>query len=200
MPNRCECCCWRAARVSGGTGWAGGSRAVRELLAGAGAGDSLPVSVAAGLSNEEMVAAAVPAFATALNVAPPAQVAVEAGPEAVRVLDLHAAALVAVLRSAPPGGTVQVRAADVLDELLGHEDRFWQGSAAQVGLTEGAGGLMARDLRRIVAAGALLGAATRDEAVALLGRVPGVTGSVKGAEWLRALYPPTAADGGWLGT
>ena len=78
------------------------------------------------------MAAAVPAFAAALGVPPPGQVAVEAGPGAVRVLDLHAAALVAVLRSAG-GGPVTVRVADVLDELLGHEERFWQGSADAAG-------------------------------------------------------------------
>ena len=71
----------------------GGESAVRELLAGAGTGDPLPVVVAAGLSNEEIVAAAVPAFAAELKVLPPAQVAVEAGSGPVRVLDLHAAAL-----------------------------------------------------------------------------------------------------------
>ncbi len=188
---------------SAGEWWdrlAAGEPTVRELLAAAGAGDPLPVAVTAGLSNEEIVAAAVPAFAAALKVPPPARVAVEAGSGAVRVLDLHAAALVGVLRSAGGRRGVTVRVTDVLDELLGHEARFWQGSADRLGLTDGAGGLTTGELRRIVAAGALLGAGSQEDAVALLGRVP-VAGSVKLAQWLRDLYPPTdAPDGGWLGS
>ena len=175
-----------------------GEPAVRRLLAAAGAGNPLPVPVAAWVSNEQVVTAAVPAFAAALGVLPPARVQVAAGPGAARVLDLHAAALVAVLRSARSGGAVAVRIADVLDELLGHEARFWQGSAERLGLTGGPGGLMPKDLRRVVAAGALLGADSREEALALLGRA-GVPGSVRVAEWLRDLYPP-GADGGWLGS
>ena len=179
---------------------AAGERAVRELLAAAGTGDPLPVPVSAGLSNDDVVAAAVPAFAAALGVDPPARVRVKAEAGAVRVLDLHAAALVAVLRSPGERAVVPVRIADVLDDLLGHEARFWQGSAARAGLTEGVGGLTAGDLRQVVAAGALLGAGSRAEAVELLGRVPGMEGSVKAAQWLRGLYPPTPGDGGWLGS
>jgi tetratricopeptide (TPR) repeat protein len=174
--------------------------AVRELLAGTGAGDPLPVTVAARMSNEQVVAAAVPTFAAALGVVAPERVTVEAGDGAVRVLDLHAAALVAVLRSAEAGGSpVSVRVTDVLDELLGHEARFWQGTADRLGLTGGTGGLTVRELRHIVVAGALLGAGSREEAVALLDRVP-VSRSVKVAEWLQELYPPVKGlDSGWLG-
>ena len=174
--------------------------AVRELLAAAGTGDPLPVPVTAGLSNEQIVETAVPAFAAALGVPPPERVAVDAGTGAVRVLDLHAAALVAVLRSATSGGPAQVRVADVLDELLGHEARFWQGTAERLGLTSGPGGLTAAQLRRVVVAGALLGSGNQQEAVALLGRA-GVPPSVKVAEWLRDLYPPDGGSaGGWLGS
>jgi tetratricopeptide (TPR) repeat protein len=189
---------------SGGEWWerlAAGEPAVRELLAAAGAGDPLPVPVAEGLSNDEVIDLAVPAFAAALGVAPPARVEVQAGTGSVRVLDLHAAALVAVLRSVSAGRVaVRVQVEDVLDELLGHEARFWQGSAARLGLTDGVAGLTARDLRRVIVAGALLGAASREEAVDLLGRVPGVAGSMKMAEWLRGLYPPTEGEGIWLGS
>ena len=78
--------------------------AVRELLAGAGGDEPLPAAVSGELSNADLVAAAVPVFAAALGVAAPSRVLVEVGPGAVRVLDLHAAALVAVLRSAGAGG------------------------------------------------------------------------------------------------
>jgi tetratricopeptide (TPR) repeat protein len=189
---------------SGGEWWerlAAGEPAVRELLVAAEAGDPLPVPVAEGLSNDEVIAAAVPGFAAALGVAPPARVEVRAGTGSVRVLDLHAVALVAVLRSVSAGRVaVRVQVEDVLDELLGHEARFWQGSAARLGLTDGVAGLTAGDLRRVIAAGTLLGAASREEAVDLLGRVPGVAGSMKMAEWLRGLYPPTEEEGSWLGS
>ncbi len=185
----------------------GGEPAVRELLAGAGGDEPLPVAVSGELSNEELVVAAVPVFADALGVAVPSRVLVEAGPGAVRVLDLHAAALVAVLRSASTGGpvSVSVSVADVLDELLGHEERYWQGTAAQLSLLAGTAGMTVGVLRQIVAAGALLGAASREQAVELLGRVPGAVASDKVAGWLRDLYPPEAGPFGgggaeWLGS
>ena len=175
----------------------GGAQAVRELLAEAGPGEALPVPVAAGLSNDDIVAAAVPAFARALGVAPPGPVRMEAA-GMVPVLDLHAAALVAVLRSSSADAAMPARVAKVLDDLLGQEARFWQGSATRAGLTEGPGGLAVRDLRRVVAAGALLGAATLDEAVAVLDRVRAVSVSVLAANWLWGVYPPAFA-GGWVG-
>jgi tetratricopeptide (TPR) repeat protein len=182
---------------------AAGEPAVRELLAGAGGDEPLPVVVSGELSNAGLVQAAVPMFADALGVAVVVGPgAVEVAPGAVRVLDLHAAALVAVLRSAGGGGPV--RAGEVLEELLGHEERFWQGTAGRAGLLAGAVGMTAGVLRQVVAAGALLGADSQDQAVELLGRVPGAVASVKVACWLRDLYPPEAGptDGGgaeWLG-
>jgi tetratricopeptide (TPR) repeat protein len=178
-----------------------GEPAVRDLLARTSGGDPLPVAVSGDLSNEEIVTAAIPAFADALKVPRPGPVRVTAGRGPVRVLDLHAAALVAVLRESSSGKPVLVRVADVLDELLGHEERFWQGSAARLGLLDGPAGLTPRMLRHIVAAGALLGASSQQEAVQLLGRVPGVTGSLKVASWLRQLYPPAVGQNSeWLGT
>jgi hypothetical protein len=63
----------------------------------------------------------------------------------------------------------------------------------------------AGSLRQIVAAGALLGAASQDEALELLGRVPGAVASGKVARWLRDLYPPEDGASGrgkaeWLGS
>jgi hypothetical protein len=175
--------------------------AVRELLAGAG-GDEPLAAVSAKLSNADQVAAAVPVFAAALGVAEPSRVVAETGPGAVRVLDLHAAALVAVLRSPGSRGTVRVSVPDVLEELLGHEERFWQGTAERLGLLGGAAGMTAGVLRQVVAAGALLGAGSQAQAVELLGRVPGAVASVPAACWLRDLYPPEGEAGGaeWLGS
>lgn len=177
--------------------------AVRELLAGADGDEPLATAVSAELSNEDLLAAAVPVFATAFGTDPPGRVVTDAGPGAVRVLDLHAAALVAVLRAGGAGRLVRVSADDVLDELLGHEQRFWQGSAARAGLLGGPIGMDAGTLRQVVAAGALLGAASQEQVVELLARVPGAVASVSVARWLRDLYPPDsgAANGTeWLGS
>ena len=59
----------------------------------------------------------------------------------------------------------------------------------------------AGSLRQIVAAGALLGAASQEQAVELLGRVPGAVVSESAARWLRDLYPPEDRGGAeWLGS
>jgi hypothetical protein len=116
-----------------------------------------------------------------------------------RVLDLHAAALVAVLAEAS-AGTVRVDIRTVLGELLRHEQHFWYHSARATGLSGGPDGLSALALRQIVAAGCLLGAATEAEAGALPGRVPGLGSSVRVARWLRELYPPAPGEPDWLGS
>jgi len=177
--------------------------AVRNLLAEAGAGEPLPVAVTRELSNDDLFFAAVPVFADALGMPAPSGVTLDVRSRAVRMLDLHAAALVAVLRSAGAEGSVSVTR--VLDELLRHEGRFWQGTAKRLGLLAGATGMTVTTLSYIVAAGALLGAASQSEAVKLLERVPGAVASAKVASWLRSLYPPepTQLLGGkkeWLGT
>ena len=182
----------------------GAEPAVRDLLAGGG-GEALPATVSRKLSNADLVSAAVTVFAAELGVAAPSRVLVQGGSGPIPMLDLHAAALVAVLRSAGAGGPVSVSVGDVLDELLGHEERFWQGTAEQAGLLAGTAGMTVAVLRQIVAAGALLGAASQDQAVGLLSRVPGAVASVKVASWLRDLYPPDEGlfpEGGteWLGT
>jgi tetratricopeptide (TPR) repeat protein len=187
-------------------GLRGGEPAVRDLLAEAGEGEPLPVAVAGELSNTELLQAAVPAFAGALGLPVPPRVLVNVGSGAVRMLDLHAAALVAVLQSAMATGkgSVSVTVSVVLDELLGHEERFWHGSARQLGLVGGTGGMRAAILGQVVATGALLGATSQDQAVALLDRVPDAAASVPVASWLRDLYPPETGSsevGGaqWLG-
>jgi AAA ATPase domain len=176
--------------------------AVRQFLAEAGTGDPLPVAVDRVLSNDDLFSAAIPVFAAALGVSAPSGVSLHVpSHQAVRILDLHAAALVAVLQSPDVKKTVSVTG--VLDELLSHEQRFWQGTAKRLGLLAGPKGMTVSTLRNIVAVGALLGAASQTEAVKLLRRVPHAVASAKVASWLRQMYPPDLQDGGeqeWLGT
>ncbi|WP_412516232.1 tetratricopeptide repeat protein [Actinomadura madurae] len=177
--------------------------AVRDLLANAYSGADLAAVVETQVSDDELVAAAVPAFAAELGVHPAPSVRAVTGEGRARILDLHAAALVAVLQAADSlgsaGGVVRVEVADVLAELLAHEERFWMGSAQRAGLLDGTSGLRPEVVRRIVAAGCLLGAASEADAVALLGRVPGAAATARVAGWLRDLYPPHE-DGDWLGS
>jgi tetratricopeptide (TPR) repeat protein len=119
-----------------------------------------------------------------------------------RILELHGAALVAVLDSAvrPAGSVIRVRIADVIDELLQHKGRFWLGSARVQGILDGSSGLTTSMVRQAVAAGCLIGAADEGEALRLLDRVPGADRSQKIAAWLRELYPPEPGADEWLGT
>ena len=156
---------------------------------------SLPAAVAADLPDAEVVALATRSFARELGV-PGRSVEIRGGAGR-RVLDLHAAALVAVLGEAGTA-TVQVDLGGVLGELLRHEQHFWYDSARAFGLGEGQDGTTPGVLRQIVAAGCLLGAASEAEARALPGRVPGMSPSVKIGGWLRVLYPPDPGEAGWI--
>jgi hypothetical protein len=156
--------------------------------------------VAADMGDADIIALAVRAFAAELGVPERAvEIYGDRGPGQRRVLDLHAAALVAVLAD-PGAGPVRVDIRTVLDELLRHEQHFWYDTAQARGLAEGTDGATPRMVRQVIAAACLLGAATQEEACALLGRVPGMSRSVKVAEWLRSLYPPDPGDTDWLGT
>ena len=156
--------------------------------------------VAAGLSDAEIITLAVRSFAAELGL-PERKVEIygDRSPGQRRVLDLHAAALVAVLADAGIG-PVRVDIRTVLGELLRHEQHFWYDSARARGLSDGQDGTTARVLRQIVAAACLLGAASQDGAHALLQRVPGVSPSAKIVEWLRALYPPDPEQADWIGS
>jgi tetratricopeptide (TPR) repeat protein len=176
--------------------------AVRDLIrqAQAAAIELSPV-VDAGMPDSAVLAEAVTAFARVLEVpAPSVQFSGDAGRR--RVLDLHAAALVAVLDSVgtPEPATAEVTFSAVLDELLRHEQRFWYATAQAAGLYDGPSGLGPAVLRQIVAAACLLGAATEADARSLLARIPGLEPSVKIARWLRGLYPPDSDNLGWLGS
>ena len=157
-----------------------------------------PVTLAA--SDAELVAAAIPDFARALDVALPERIEVELPAERVPVLVLHAAALVAVLRStAEPLAPLRlVVATGVLDELLEHEARYWRRTARAAALP--ADGTI---LKPVVAAAALLGADDLAETAALAKRVPALADTAPAqlrpwARWLYGLYPPVA--GGRLGS
>lgn len=156
--------------------------------------------MAADMPDAEVIARAVKSFAVELGVSE--RVVQFAGSSAAarrRVLDLHAAALVALLDGAG-AGSVRVDINGVLQELLRHEMHFWYDSAHSSGISDGPGGLPPVMLRQLVAAGCLLGAATRQEALLLTSRVPGGGASVKVTEWLRGLYPPEADELDWLGS
>ncbi|MER5418963.1 tetratricopeptide repeat protein [Streptosporangium roseum] len=175
---------------------------VRQMVAAAGAsGIELSEQVQTEVSDRELVAAAVPYFAAALGVAAPKRFEIVLGEGSQRILDLHAAALVTVLRSARQetcSGEVVVRVEEVIEEVLGHERRFWVQSARARGLMEGPFGLSEEAVRQSVAAAILLGAKDREQATEIVARVPDGVASVRVADWLRELYSPED-DREWLG-
>jgi hypothetical protein len=180
-----------------------GEPAVWDVVQAAKAAEmALPAVVAADLSDADVIALAVTSFARELGL-PEKTVQIYGGSGIGigrrRVLDLHAAALLAVLAEAS-AGTVQVDIRTVLDELLRHEQHFWYHSAQAAGLSGSPDGMSALMLRQIVAAGCLLGAATEADARALPGRVPGLGPSARAVGWLRELYPPAAGEPDWLGS
>ena len=102
----------------------------------------LPLSpvVAADLSDAEVIALAVSAFAQELDLPEKTVEIDDSGyPGRRRMLDLHAAALVAVLAEESTA-TVRVDLGTVLGELLRHEMHFWYDSARAGGLTGGPAG------------------------------------------------------------
>jgi tetratricopeptide (TPR) repeat protein len=149
-------------------------------------------------SSAELVRAAVPHFAAALNVPVPSTIDVSV-PEDAPLLVVHAAALVIVLRSQhhpTPGDRHPSDIGAVLDELLGHEMHHWERSAAQAGL----GGLSLVVLQRAVAVACLLSAVDESDGASILRRVPDLRDDEplrrQVARWLRQLYP---ADTGYWG-
>ena len=192
---------------SAGQWWeqlAAGEGAIRDLIFQEGP-DGIPLRETLDnmISDEEQVLRAIPVFAAKLGVSPPEYVAVATQPRRARVLELHAAALVAVLEwILAPGSKPRVELGGVLNELLQHEERFWLRSALAQGLIYGSTRITPKKLRQVVAAGCLLGAADQKEAVTLLSRVPDVPHSMMSAlaVWLRELYPPARDSNEWLGT
>jgi hypothetical protein len=159
---------------------------------------SLSAAVAVGLPDADVVALAVRSFARELGV-PGRAVEIRGGAGRRRVLDLHAAALVAVVGEASTT-TVQVDLGGVLGELLRHVQHFWYESARAAGLGDGQDGTTPGVLRQIVAAGCLLGGRQRGGGPGAARAVPGMSPSVKIGGWLRVLYPPDPGEAGWIGS
>ncbi|MFC4495724.1 tetratricopeptide repeat protein [Streptomyces ovatisporus] len=153
----------------------------------------------AGADSRELVARAVPQFARHLELPVPDGVEVEPAPHPVPMLVLHAAALVAVLRSREGAGdgAAPLRVGvgpDVLDELLRHAARSWHDSAAQAGLT-GPQELDEATVQHCVAVTSLLAADSEESAAELLRTVPGLGAESRAglrrrtARWLGSLHP-----------
>ena len=170
---------------------------VRRLLSGTDVIQPLQIQIQADGSNDEIVANAAKAFADRMGVECP-KVTVEIDSRFVRILDLHAAALVGVLRSVAAMSTQATsKIKEVLEDLLYHEGRFWLGTATRQGLTA----VLHEDaLWRVVMVGTLLGADSQEEAEKLLARVSVTGPTEKIAKWLRGLYPPDDGSREWLGT
>ncbi|HEY3953209.1 MAG TPA: tetratricopeptide repeat protein [Streptosporangiaceae bacterium] len=146
----------------------------------------------AGLTDAEVAAAAVPHFAAAMSLQAQGRLEIERSALRLPVLLLHAAALLAVLRSAADGqAPVRVVVGPrVLDELLEHELRYWQSSAAAAGLD-----YHPEPVTHAVTMATLAGPWSVAEAEAAVARVPYLTGEppdgrVEWARWLAGLYPP----------
>ena len=178
-----------------------GEPAVWDLVQAAKAAElALPAMVADDLSDADVIVRAVTSFAQELGLPEKAVKIYDGnGTGHRRVLDLHAAALVAVLAETSTE-VVRVDIRTVLGELLRHEQHLWYHSARAAGLSACPDGMSPLMLRQVVAAGCLLGAATEQEARALPGRVPGLSPSVRVARWLRDLYPPGPGEPDWLGS
>ena len=160
---------------------------------------ALRTAVAADLSDADVVTLAVRAFASRLGVPERTVELYGERPARTRVLDLHVAALVAVLDETG-AETVRLAAGKVLDDLLRHEMHYWYDSARATGLCHGPSGLTRLMLRQVVATSCLLGARAEQDARILPARVPGLTASAKVARWLRELYPPAQGEQDWLGS
>jgi tetratricopeptide (TPR) repeat protein len=142
-------------------------------------------------SDAELAAAAMPFFAAIRGVPPPGDVIFDLPSRRVPLLVLHAAALVAVLRSEtnPMDSLRIVITEGVLGELMNHEARYWRRAASSSGLPQ-----EGWVLKSVTAAAILLGADDQQEAAATVARVPDLAGASAGdllrwARWLYDLYP-----------
>jgi tetratricopeptide (TPR) repeat protein len=103
------------------------------------------------------------------------------------VLNVHLAALAAVLEAEQPSQSV--RSSDPVARVLDHEQRYWYDAARAAGLAQTYEQV---DLDRAVAAATLCGADDETQAVALLRRIPNLSDTaqvVRLARLIRRLYP-----------
>ena len=112
-------------------------------------------------------------------------------------LTVQMAALTALLEHARPHDSAGGNAATPADSLLAYERDYWHQSASTFGLAVGA-----PTLARAAASAALYGAATKEDAVAILSHVDGLADlsydqRESAALWIRQLYPP--APGAYWG-
>ncbi|MBV9011610.1 MAG: tetratricopeptide repeat protein [Pseudonocardiales bacterium] len=158
-----------------------GERAVQNLI-----GEYLPLStwMDPEISNTQLINEAMRSFAKALGVPVPTKAPAAPPASEVPVLELHTAALLAVLQSRAVMPDI-----DLLNELLRHERRSWAHSAGQMGLD-----LDPVVLQRAVAVACLFGAVDESDGATVLCRVPDLRDDENRrrrnvARWLHELYP-----------
>ncbi|WP_203924678.1 tetratricopeptide repeat protein [Rugosimonospora africana] len=151
---------------------------------------------------EQVVADAVEEFAAFLHRRVPTALSGVPYPADTPLLRLHAEALVALLG----GPRSDDGRHDVLDEVLGHERRYWRGCARRAGLTPpGPAHRADTVLRDLVGIAALVGAGDDGEMAGVVRRVPALAGADETSvdewmHWLRELYPAPSGRPERLGT
>lgn len=150
---------------------------------------ALADALAPSLTADDVVRNAMWSFAEQLGRPAPDPWVSVTGLDRVRVLDLHAAALAAVIERRRGRRRGPVDAGRALERLLSHERDYWRAAAAEHGLAAHGN---AGQLDRLVAAGCLLGFVTQDEAAALARRLSGPAPWPAAAKWLQQVYPAGA--------
>ncbi|MFE1444626.1 trypsin-like peptidase domain-containing protein [Streptomyces sp. NPDC058739] len=113
------------------------------------------------------------------------------------IMQIHLAALVSLLQSGPTSvATANNGIITHEDLLITHEKPYWRAGAQRHGVALGDD-----SLTNAVTVATLMGAADRDEALAVLARVRGLDGQSEGQlmdvdQWLTTLYPPSGT-GRW---
>ncbi|MFC8943144.1 hypothetical protein ACFT1B_34205, partial [Streptomyces griseoincarnatus] len=173
-----------------------GSPRVRAMVQGAYDGSELPYRIDTEATDQQILDDAAAAFAHHFGIpTPPVRIT---GRGSGRILDLHAASLVTVLR-ARRNEPLDVDVAGVLADLLGHEQRHWIGTAEHAGLLDGPDGLTTQLLGRVVATIYLTSPGDETEARQVLARLDSAVATPKVLAWLRDLYPPRGPEH-WIGT
>jgi Tetratricopeptide repeat len=151
--------------------------------------------------HHEVFNAALTAFASYYGIPAPATILRPIDKDT-PVLLLHTAALTAVLSTREGAGSPAEVAAtqDIVQELLGHESKYWSDTLAARDLNHI--GVGADTCRQVVAIAGLLGADNEQHADELLRRLPVLTDAPALTvqvilTWFREVYP---ANSSWLGS